>query len=39
LRHIAIKMAEQSEMPETSLPMVTISQIKAAANIGDISDE
>ncbi|MZQ98575.1 MAG: Trk system potassium transporter TrkA [Acidaminobacter sp.] len=39
LRHIAIKMAEQSEIPEASLPMVSISQIKAAANIGDISDE
>jgi trk system potassium uptake protein TrkA len=39
LRHIATKMAEQSEVPEKSLPMVTISQIKAAVNIGDISDE
>lgn len=39
LRHIAIKMAEQSELPEKSVPMVSISQIKAAVNIGDISDE
>jgi len=39
LRHIAIKMAEQNEEPEKGLPMVTISRIKDAVNIGDISDE